>query len=179
MADLVLLERDGDIARVILNRPERLNAFNLAMWQRLGAVLASLKDDAGLHCVVLSGGESKAFGAGADIAEFPQVRASADQAEAYARSMAPSRSSSTRSAMGTTALKRQVDGSDVWATGPRTRVLVHFLTGCLLPAFFGTRCLGRVFLFACFRHDLLLLVFPEAMCHLRRRRGKCASAQEQ
>ena len=35
MTDLVLLSRDGDIATVALNRGERMNAFNLAMWDAL------------------------------------------------------------------------------------------------------------------------------------------------
>ena len=39
MSDLILLEREEAIARVVLNRPERLNAFTLAMWERLGAVI--------------------------------------------------------------------------------------------------------------------------------------------
>ncbi|MCG8356934.1 MAG: enoyl-CoA hydratase-related protein [Kiloniellales bacterium] len=89
MTELVLLEREGDIARVVLNRPDRLNAFNLDMWRRLGAVMAEVEAEAGLRCLVVSGGTSKAFGAGADIAEFPQARFSAAQAEAYAGVMAP------------------------------------------------------------------------------------------
>ena len=35
MTDLVLLSRDGDTATVALNRGERMNAFNLAMWDAL------------------------------------------------------------------------------------------------------------------------------------------------
>ena len=89
MTDLVRLERDGDIARVVLNRPERLNAFNLAMWERMGTVMEQVADMSDLRCLLLGGGESKAFGAGADIGEFPEVRFSAGQAEDYARAMGP------------------------------------------------------------------------------------------
>ena len=66
------------------NRPERLNAFNMAMWRRLAEVMAEVNADDGLRCVVLRGAGGKAFGAGADIAEFPEVRASAEGAAAYA-----------------------------------------------------------------------------------------------
>ncbi len=36
MSDLVLTRRDGAVATILLNRPERLNALNLAMWRALG-----------------------------------------------------------------------------------------------------------------------------------------------
>ena len=85
MSDLILLERDGAVARVTLNRPERLNAFTLAMWEDLGAVMAEVNRDDQVRCVVLSGAGGKAFGAGADIAEFRQVRYDAEQARGYAR----------------------------------------------------------------------------------------------
>jgi hypothetical protein len=85
MTDLVLLSRDGDIATVALNRGERMNAFNLAMWDALEEVMAEVNGDAGLRCVVLRGAGEAPFGAGADIAEFETVRADAAQARAYAR----------------------------------------------------------------------------------------------
>jgi enoyl-CoA hydratase/carnithine racemase len=84
MPDPILLSREGDIATVTLNRPDRLNAFNMAMWHRLTEVMAEVNADDGLRCVVLRGAGGKAFGAGADIAEFPEVRASAEGAAAYA-----------------------------------------------------------------------------------------------
>ncbi len=91
MSDLVLVERQDAIATVVLNRPERLNAMNLAMWQALGDRLEALNGDAALRCLVLRGATSaegrKSFGAGADIAEFTALRASAAQAEAYAAVM--------------------------------------------------------------------------------------------
>ena len=85
MTDVVLLARDGDIATVALNRGERLNAFNLAMWDALREVMAEVNGDASLRCVVLRGAGEAPFGAGADIAEFETVRADAAQARAYAR----------------------------------------------------------------------------------------------
>lgn len=83
MADPILLQRDGTVARVLLNRPDKLNAFTLAMWQQLGRVMADLNSDDSLRCVVITGAGGKAFGAGADIAEFEALRANAQQAEDY------------------------------------------------------------------------------------------------
>ncbi len=84
MADEILLRRDGALAFVTLNRPDKHNAFNAAMWDRLAAVMAELAADDDLRCVVLSGAGGKAFSAGADIGEFEQRRSTAAQARAYA-----------------------------------------------------------------------------------------------
>jgi enoyl-CoA hydratase/carnithine racemase len=87
MSETVLLQRQDAVATVTLNRPERRNAFNLEMWAALGDVMEALKEDDELRCIVLRGAGDKAFAAGADIAEFSQVRSSAAQAEAYAEVM--------------------------------------------------------------------------------------------
>ena len=36
--DTILVERDGAIATVVLNRPEKLNALTRPMWKRVGEV---------------------------------------------------------------------------------------------------------------------------------------------
>lgn len=86
MSDVVLLSRDGDIATVTLNRPDRLNALDKAMWQRLGEVMKQVADDPGLRCVILRGAGA-AFGAGADVAEFTRERDTPAKAAAYAEIM--------------------------------------------------------------------------------------------
>jgi len=83
VSDAILVERDGAIATVILNRPERLNALAKLSWQELGERMRELSADADLRCVVLRGAGDQAFAAGADIAEFPQVRANAAQGREY------------------------------------------------------------------------------------------------
>ena len=65
MAAEVLLARDGNIATVTLSNPGRLNALNLAMWNRLGEVMRELDSDKSLRCIVLRGAGDKAFAAGA------------------------------------------------------------------------------------------------------------------
>lgn len=81
--DPILVSRDGTIATVALNNPERLNALNQPMWQRLGEVMRELSADDALRCVVVRGAGEKAFAAGADIAEFAKERDNARQAKPY------------------------------------------------------------------------------------------------
>jgi len=83
MSDAILVERDGAIATVILNRPDKLNALAQRSWQRLGERMRELSAAADLRCVILRGAGDRAFAAGADIAEFPQVRANAAQGRDY------------------------------------------------------------------------------------------------
>jgi enoyl-CoA hydratase/carnithine racemase len=87
MAEVVLVERDGDIASVTLNRPERLNALTWAMWEGVGTAMAALDADDGVRCIVLRGAGGKAFAPGADISEFATRRANLAQARAYGRLM--------------------------------------------------------------------------------------------
>jgi enoyl-CoA hydratase/carnithine racemase len=83
MTAAVVVERDGAIATVLLDRPHKLNALSLASWTELGARMRELSADETLRCVVIRGAGSKAFAAGADIAEFPAVRADAAQGRVY------------------------------------------------------------------------------------------------
>jgi len=82
----VELERNGAVATLWLNRPARRNAFDLAMWGRLGDLASDLAKEDDLRCLVLRG-RGGAFAAGADISEFPERRYSAAQAADYAADM--------------------------------------------------------------------------------------------
>ncbi len=83
MTDAIVTHRDGVIATVTLNRPDKLNALNRAMWAGLGEAMRGLSTDDTLRCIVLRGAGGKAFAAGADIAEFATERADARQAKQY------------------------------------------------------------------------------------------------
>ncbi len=83
MAECILVERDESIATVTLNRPERLNALDKAMWRALGDAVEALDGDDDVRCIVLRGAGDKAFAPGADIAEFETERANREQARAY------------------------------------------------------------------------------------------------
>ena len=88
MADTVLVARDGSIATVTLNAPEKLNALDLGTWTRLGEVIAELSADESLRCVVLRGAGDKAFAAGADIGEFKTVRRNSKVSKVYGERVA-------------------------------------------------------------------------------------------
>jgi enoyl-CoA hydratase len=83
----ILVERDGDIATVVLNRPDKLNALTKTMWQRLGDVFLELDGDPSLRCIVLRGAGEKAFAPGNDIGEFENERSNVEQARAYGQVM--------------------------------------------------------------------------------------------
>jgi enoyl-CoA hydratase len=75
MADsLVLVERDGAIAVVLLNRPDQLNALSDELMEELVAALTELDRDKSVRAIVL-GGSERAFAAGADIGELAQASA--------------------------------------------------------------------------------------------------------
>jgi len=65
----VLLERDGAIATLTLNRPAALNALDLSMMDALVAHVASVADDSTVRVVVLQGA-GKHFMAGGDLKTF-------------------------------------------------------------------------------------------------------------
>jgi enoyl-CoA hydratase/carnithine racemase len=83
MSDVVLVQRENDIATVILNSPEKLNALTKSMWQNLGEAMNALSEEEDLRCIVIRGAGDKAFAAGADISEFNTARATSSQARAY------------------------------------------------------------------------------------------------
>tara|TARA_B100001142_G_scaffold227934_1_gene226012 strand:- start:2023 stop:2766 length:744 start_codon:yes stop_codon:yes gene_type:complete len=67
----VELNRDElGIYTVTLNRPDRINAINLAMRDELWQIFLLLRDDPTAKCAILRGAGSKGFSAGADISEF-------------------------------------------------------------------------------------------------------------
>jgi enoyl-CoA hydratase/carnithine racemase len=87
-AEPILVAREGAIATVTLNKPDKLNALDKAMWLQLGAAMRALDADDAVRCIVLRGAGDKAFAAGADISEFHSQRANAKQAKQYGEEIA-------------------------------------------------------------------------------------------
>ena len=87
MSDTILLLRDGAVATVVLNRPEKLNALTKPMWQRLGEAFDELSADDAIRCIVIRGAGTKSFAPGNDISEFENERSNVEQARAYGRIM--------------------------------------------------------------------------------------------
>src|SRR5437773_3062755 len=68
--DNLILERDGAVASVTVNRPKVLNALNAATLDELRHAALELKHDEGVRAVILTGAGEKSFIAGADINEL-------------------------------------------------------------------------------------------------------------
>jgi len=68
--DCVLIERDGPVLVLTLNRPKVLNALNAQTLDELSRAIEQARADAGVRAVVLTGAGDRAFVAGADINEL-------------------------------------------------------------------------------------------------------------
>ena len=67
--ETILVEQQGAVTLVTLNRPQALNALNSTVLKELIDAFAAYDADDSQHCLVLTGSE-KAFAAGADIKEM-------------------------------------------------------------------------------------------------------------
>ena len=83
MSEVILLHRDNDIATVVLNRPQKLNALTKPMWKQLGETIGQLSGDDSLRCIVIRGAGDKSFAPGNDISEFENERSNVKQARSY------------------------------------------------------------------------------------------------
>ncbi len=83
MAEAVLMEREGRVAILTVNRPEKLNALNQQVRDEMMAHLSTIEKDDAIGAVVITGAGEKSFIAGADIGEF-KGRSPFDQREAMA-----------------------------------------------------------------------------------------------
>ena len=73
--DNLLLERDGAVAVLSINRPRVLNALNTQTINELREAVLELKGDAAVRAVILTGAGEKSFVAGADVRELANVPA--------------------------------------------------------------------------------------------------------
>jgi enoyl-CoA hydratase len=65
----IILERQGAVGIVRLNRPKMLNALSFDVFKEIALAIDALEADDGVGCIVVTGNE-KAFAAGADIKEM-------------------------------------------------------------------------------------------------------------
>ena len=72
--DNLLLDRDGAVAVLTINRPQVLNALNAPTLDELRRAALELKHDASVRAVIVTGAGEKAFVAGADINELAVQR---------------------------------------------------------------------------------------------------------
>ena len=68
--ETVIYERQGPLARILLNRPRVLNAYNVQMRDDVYEALTAVSFDPDVRALVISGAGDRAFCAGADLTEF-------------------------------------------------------------------------------------------------------------
>jgi 2-oxoglutaroyl-CoA hydrolase len=66
----ILLKKEGKIAEVVLNRPEKLNTITLEMRKDIGKIFDDLDKDDEIRVIIVRGEGDKAFSSGGDISEF-------------------------------------------------------------------------------------------------------------
>lgn len=66
----VILEKDGNIGILYINRPKAMNALNIATIQEIGQAIDEVKMDGEIKALIVTGSGDKAFVAGADIIGF-------------------------------------------------------------------------------------------------------------
>jgi enoyl-CoA hydratase len=69
MSDRIKLRKDGHVAWLTFNRPDRLNAMTIATWFELDDLLRAVDKDREVRCLILAG-EGRAFLAGHDVGEI-------------------------------------------------------------------------------------------------------------
>lgn len=75
--EMLFTAEDG-IARVVFNRPEAMNAFTYAMYDRLVEICEAVNADSDIRVMLLSGAGGRAFAAGTDIGQFRALSGRAD-----------------------------------------------------------------------------------------------------
>ena len=68
--ETITYSKDGPIARVVLDRPDAINAYNVQMRDELYQVMEAVRDDPEVRVAVISGAGEKGFCTGADLTEF-------------------------------------------------------------------------------------------------------------
>jgi len=68
--ETLLYDVTGGLARITINRPDKLNALNGTVISELGSAAEAVASDPAVHAVILTGAGPKAFVAGADISEL-------------------------------------------------------------------------------------------------------------
>jgi enoyl-CoA hydratase/carnithine racemase len=85
MEPLRLHPTPGPIARILIDHPQRRNAFTRAMWRALPSLVRQALASPATRVLVLQGAQPGLFAAGADISEFEQTYADAAEAARAAR----------------------------------------------------------------------------------------------
>ena len=85
MSERIITRKDGAIGHIIFNKPEKMNAICLEMWEGMGNAMKMFEEDDEVRVVVFSGAGGKAFVAGADVSKYAEERGEGDAQEHYAK----------------------------------------------------------------------------------------------
>ena len=66
------IERDGAVARIVMNKPDKANSMTPEFWTDLPRVIGGLGRDTSVRCAVISG-EGRHFSGGMDLAAFAGI----------------------------------------------------------------------------------------------------------
>lgn len=70
MAENILIENDGSVQLITINRPDKLNALNKQTIEEIGDAVRTADASQEITAIIITGSGQKAFVAGADISEF-------------------------------------------------------------------------------------------------------------
>ena len=74
----ILVQREGRILTITLNRPEKLNAYNQEMKDELREAWREVRDDPDIWCAIVTGA-GRAFSSGADVASLDEKKFKKDR----------------------------------------------------------------------------------------------------
>ncbi len=81
---LVLTEDRGGVRHVVLNRPDKRNAFNFDLVRATGEALAAASADQSVRCVVIRG-EGAVFSSGMDVKELASLSGAPERLREFRR----------------------------------------------------------------------------------------------
>jgi enoyl-CoA hydratase/carnithine racemase len=107
-SSLSLYIREPGVARLVIDRAEKRNAFSLAMWKAIPDLIAQVVDDDTIKALIIQGATSEVFAAGADIAEFEPLIGSRQGALEYMQAIVNAEQSIGRCGKPTIAMIRGI-----------------------------------------------------------------------
>ncbi|MFC0270469.1 enoyl-CoA hydratase-related protein [Metabacillus herbersteinensis] len=79
----IYLDKQGEVATIYFNRPEKRNALTHEMWKVIPSLIQDVEEDRDIKVLIIRGADETSFAAGADISEFRTLRAESKGAKIY------------------------------------------------------------------------------------------------
>lgn len=83
---MIYAETEGPLATLTISRPEKKNAFDIAMMEQFATTLDKIAVNESVRCVIVSG-EGDDFSSGADLSEFTAIVENAELASVFQKSL--------------------------------------------------------------------------------------------